>query len=315
MAEGLDVATLGEGLVVFDPAHPGPLRHVAAFTKRVAGAEVNVAVALARLGHRTAWSGRVGADEFGAQVLGMLRAEGVDVSRAQTDPDAPTGIYFKEWSAPRRLAAAFYRTGAAGGRLAAGDLDHSLSARVLHLTGIPVALSDTAADTVRTLADAAVARGTLLSFDVNMRHRLLAGRDPQRLLGPLARQADLLFMSDAEAAVLTGGDDPEHVRRFLATARARTAVVHGEHGCYAVHDGGVTEQDAFPVPVADPVGAGDAFAAAFLSGLLRGEPVARCLRLASAAGACAVSVPGDAESMPWPDALARLADRADHVER
>lgn len=107
MAERIEVATLGEALAVMDPLDRGALRHVETFAKRIGGAELNVAVALSRLGHRAGWAGRLGDDEFGREILGFLRGEGVDASGVHLDPDAPTGLYFKERRALDRLSLPF----------------------------------------------------------------------------------------------------------------------------------------------------------------------------------------------------------------
>src|SRR3954465_11837119 len=90
------LTTLGEALIVMDPLSRGPLRHVGRFEKHYGGAELNVAVGLSRLGHRVGWFGSLGDDEFGREILAFARGEGVDVSRATGDPEAPTGLYFKE---------------------------------------------------------------------------------------------------------------------------------------------------------------------------------------------------------------------------
>ena len=301
--------TVGEAMVVFDPDSPGLLRHVDGFVKRVGGAELNVAVALARLGHRVGWAGALGDDEFGAQIVSVLRGEGVDVDGVRFSAHAPTGIYFKQRGAVGQLRVAYYRAGSAASRLRFEDLDLDplLGAGVLHLTGITAALSDACADLVARLAAAAVDRGTLLSVDANVRWSLLGDRDPRDVLAPLVERADLLFVSGEEADALFGAHDPEVLRDVLAGLRARTIVVHDGHGAWAVDADGVTRRPAHAVTVVDAVGAGDAFVAGFLSGRLRGWDVGECLALGNACGACAVTLPGDAESMPTErDALALL---------
>lgn len=303
----IDVATLGEGLTVLDPTVPGPLRHVGSFAKRVGGAEVNVAVALARLGHRAAWAGRLGDDPFGREILSLLRGEGVETGGATLDPGAPTGVYFKERGALGQLRVYYYRTGSAASRARIEDLDVDalLGARILHLTGITPALSNSCAALTEALIAEAVARGVLVSFDANVRWRLWGDRDPAAWLAPLVAQADFVFCSEEEAALLFGGSEPDELRAVLADRRAQAVVVHGEHGAFAVEVGGVTERAGHRVEVLDTVGAGDAFVAGFLSGRLRGWDTGGCLDLANACGACAVTVSGDVESMP--DEAAALA--------
>ncbi len=317
MSAPLEAATLGEGLVVLDPLTNGPLRHVAQFAKRLGGAEVNVAVALARLGHHAAWAGALGDDEFGRELLAFLRGEGLDTSGVRLDPAAPTGIYFKERRSLGRLQVAYYRAGSAASRMGPEDVDVDglLRAGLLHLTGITPAVSEGCRALVDRLTAAAVERGVTLSFDANVRRRLLGGRDARELLEPFAARADLLFCSEEEAELLLGGADPGAVQRAREGLRAEVVVVHEAGGAFAVHDGGVTHAAGHEVAVVDTVGAGDAFVAGFLSGRLRGWDVAGCLALANACGACAVTVPGDVESMPTEREVLPLLDGRREVER
>ena len=294
------VTTLGEALIVLDPLSKGPLRHVGRFEKNVGGAEFNVAVGLSRLGHAAGWAGRLGHDEFGAEILAFARGENVDVSRSNLDPDAPTGLYFKEWRALGQLRVSYYRAGSAASRMSFDELDtdYLLSGAFLHLTGITASLSESCHDLISHLISAANERGVTISFDLNVRHGLLRGRDPREVLGPLAERADLLFLSGEEAKLLFGGDDAERVGEARGDTRAETIVVHGAEGAFAVEEGGVSEMPAYPVDVVDTVGAGDAFVAGFLSGRLRGWSTGECLDLANACGACAVTVPGDLNGLP-----------------
>ena len=299
MAEPPQLTTLGEALVVMDPLSKGPLRHVGRFQKHVGGAEFNVAVGLSRLGHRVGWAGRLGDDEFGAEILALARAEEVDVSRASRDSGAPTGLYFKEWRAMNQLRVHYYRAGSAASRMrfAETDVDYLLSGELLHLTGITAALSESCHDLIERLIDAANDRGVPVSFDVNVRRLLLRERDPREVLGPLAARADVLFLSEDEAELLFGGSDTERVRDAKQDLRAETVVVHRAEGAFAVEDE-VFEKAGYSADVVDTVGAGDAFVAGFLSGRLRGWSTAECLDMANACGACAVTVPGDLQGLP-----------------
>lgn len=307
----VEVTTLGEALVVLDPVSRGPLRHVGAFEKRLGGAEVNVAVALARLGHGAAWAGSLGDEEFGHEILAFLRGEGVDVSAAALDPESPTGVYFKEHRALDRLRVYYYRAGSAASRMAPGqfDLDRLLSGKVLHLTGITPALSDGCRELVEELIDAARERGVTVSFDANVRWRLFGEHDPGEVLSSLISRSDLVFLSEEEAELLLGCAGPDAVMEAARERGLGAVVVHGETGAFAVENGELAEESSKPVVPVDTVGAGDAFVAGFLSGRLRGWSLSRSLRLANTCGACAVTVPGDATSMPTEaDALSLLDD-------
>ena len=309
MENPLQVTTLGEALVVMDPLSKGPLRHVGSFEKHLGGAEFNVAVGLSRLGHRVGWAGSLGDDEFGAEILAFARGEGIDVSAVNLDPEAPTGLYFKEWRALGQLRVHYYRAYSAASRMRFDDLDldYLLSGGILHLTGITPALSESCHETIERLLSAANERGTTVSFDLNVRKTLLGDRDPREVLGPLAARADVLFLSDDEAGLMFGGGEPSDVETGMEDVRAGTVVVHGAGGAFAVEEAGVSEMAGYSVDVVDTVGAGDAFVAGFLSGRLRGWETVGCLDLANACGACAVTVPGDLKGLPTEaEALALL---------
>lgn len=313
----IEVLTLGEALIVLDPASRGPLRQIGTFEKHVGGAELNVAVALARLGHSASWAGKLGDDEFGAEILAFARGEGVDVSGSSLDPNSATGIYFKERRALDKLRVYYYRSGSAASKMRFEelDLDRLLSAGVLHLTGITPALSENCRDLTERMMDEANERGVLVSFDANVRFRLFEARDSREVLLPLVERADLLFLSDEEAELLLGGEEPEAVRRAARDLRAGTVVVHGAGGAFAIEGDQLFERPAYPVEVVDTVGAGDAFVGGFLSGRLRGWDTGKSLELANACGACAVTVPGDAESMPFEDEALVLVGGAQQAER
>lgn len=317
MSEPLELTTLGEALVVMDPVFKGPLKHIRGFEKSLGGAELNVAVGMSRLGHRVGWTGRLGDDEFGEEILAFARGEKVDISRASLNPEAPTGVYFKEWRSLDQLRVYYYRAGSAASQMRFEDLDldYMLSGKILHLTGITPALSDKCHDLIEHVLSVANERGVTVSFDVNVRWRLFEGRDPRKILEPLAARADILFLSDGEADLLFGGSDLDPVREAKRSMRAETLIVHRAEGAFAVEEGGVSESLAYPVNAVDTVGAGDAFVAGFLSGRLRGWKTEECLDLANACGACAVTVPGDLKGLPTQEeALALRRGRPD-VER
>lgn len=278
---------------------------------------MNVAVALARLGHRSGWAGALGDDEFGQEILAFTRGERVDVSRVALTPEAPTGLYFKETGVLGQLRAYYYRASSAASCMSFADLDldYLLSGEILHLSGITPALSDGCRDLIGRLMHEANERGTPLSFDANVRWKLFKDKDPQKILSPLIAHADLLFLSDEEAELLLGTSDPEGVREAGERMRARTVVVHGRERAFAAGEGGLVEKEAHPVESVDVVGAGDAFVGGFLSGRLREWDTEGCLELANACGALAVTVPGDTESMPTEAETLDLLHARSTVER
>ncbi len=296
MPDRIDLLTTGELLASIAPQFPRvPLAESTLLRWSVGGSEVNVAVALAGRGHRVGWAGAVGDDPFGREGLRRLADCGVDVSRAVVDPAAPTGVYFKELLPTGALRNHPYRVGSAASRMTSADLDfeYLLSARHLHLTGITASISASGKDLVGSLMAAARDREVEVSFDVNLRHRLLDGRDPVALLLPLVRQADLVFCSRREAVLLLGTDDPGRLSGLLPESVEGAIVVHDNAGAFAVTRRGTSSVVAREAEVVDPTGAGDAFAAGFLSGRLDSQPVAACLDRAAELAAMVVADPGD----------------------
>lgn len=207
--EGLEeksVVTVGESMALFTGLTTGPLRHASQFSASVAGSESNVAIGLSRAGVPVRWIGRVGDDEFGQLVLRTLRAESVDTSLAIVDNRAPTGLVFRERRTADLSRVVYYRKASAGSRLRPGDVDPDVvaGARLLHVTGITSALSESARDTVRHAVNVAKATGVPVSMDVNYRATLwseTAAREECRRLLP---QVDVLFAGAHEASVVLG---------------------------------------------------------------------------------------------------------------
>jgi 2-dehydro-3-deoxygluconokinase len=310
LLQGLDataiteVATIGEALGVMTPVEPGRLRDVTSYEKDVGGAELNVAVALARLGHRSRWLGAVGDDEIGHQALASLRAAGVDADHARVIRDGRTGLYLKEQRTNGRLRVHYYRDDSVATRMAPSHLDISAltDARIVHLTGITACLQPYGAAIVEVALDAAHRSNRLVTFDVNLRRKLLNDRDAAELMRPALESAHVLVLSEEEADVFLGGRDEAALGKALAQlSSARLVVVHGSGGALAADEDGMWAADSYEAVPLDTVGAGDAFMAGLLSGILRGWPTRDALKLANACGACAVAVRGDARSMPYED--------------
>ncbi|HWN33768.1 MAG TPA: sugar kinase, partial [Pseudonocardia sp.] len=290
------LVTLGEVMVSLSANRIGPLRHARHLDLSVAGSEANVAIGVVRLGHPATWLSRLGDDEFGALVRATVRGQGVTVC-AQVDPVAPTGLMVKERRTGDVGRVLYYRAGSAASRLSPADLPSGVleAAQVLHVTGITPALSSTAAEAVRHAVSVARAAGVTVSLDVNYRARLWDLPTAQAELSSLARLADVVFASADELVVLGAEGDPE---RLLREGPHTVVVTDGGKGAFSVGAAGVVRQPAFPVRVVDPVGAGDAFVAGYLAGLLDGLDEPARMRQAASAAAICVSAEGDWEGLP-----------------
>ncbi|MFE1733269.1 sugar kinase [Streptomyces bacillaris] len=340
-----DVVCLGESMVTFLPSQPGRLADVPSFGRGIGGAESNVACALAAAGHRAAWVGRIGADGFGDHLVETIAGYGVDTSAVRRDPDRPTGIYFRT-ATDRGTGAhevAYYRAGSAASAMSPANVPYGelFAGRILHLSGITAALSADCLALLRELTAPRPGR-PLVSFDVNHRPRLWRDGDAGVLL-ELASRCDLVFVGEDEAEEAWGIVGAEAIRAALPEpsvvvvkrgSAGATVFASGRRpgprssnaggadiGSRPAHVGGaeagegaaqaadrdtVTVVPALRVDVVAAVGAGDAFAAGFLSATLRGLPVRDRVRHGHLMAAAVLTVPGDLTEPPARDHADRL---------
>jgi 2-dehydro-3-deoxygluconokinase len=311
------VVTVGETMALLDAPASGRLGTV--LPVGMGGAESNVAIGLARLGVDCTWVSRVGDDALGTFLTREIRAEGVRVL-ATRDPGAPTGLMLKELRNGRPWRVRYYRAGSAASRLSSADVDavaeEIAAADVLHLTGITAALGPAPRAAVERAMQVARAAGTLVSFDVNHRATLWSGDEAAPVLARLTAAADLVFAGPEEAALVldrTPGpvtvDEGEGLGRELAKRGPATVVVKlGALGALAVAGDEVHHAPALPITVVDPVGAGDAFVAGYLSEVVAGVTVPERLRTGNACGAAVCGVRGDWEGLPTRAELTELGD-------
>jgi 2-dehydro-3-deoxygluconokinase len=242
----------------------------------------------------------VGDDSFGRLVLRQLRAEGVDTRCAVVDAQRPTGLMFVEQRTADLTSVEYRRAGSAGSAVSRDDVAKALRTdpRVLHVTGITPALSDSAAEAVAFAVESACAAGVLVSFDVNFRSRLWSRERAREVLTPLARRATLVIASDDELDLVAEGPEDEAVADLLGHGVRQVAVKRGPRGATLYSREGRVDAPALAVTAVDPIGAGDAFTAGFLSGLLDDLDPAGCLARGATTGAFAVSTRGDWEGAP-----------------
>ncbi|MFS0911835.1 sugar kinase [Microbacterium sp. 179-I 3D2 NHS] len=270
---------VGEGMVALVPLTAQPLEDSRTFHRSLAGAEWNTAIALASAGIRTAVIARVGDDGFGRFLTSELDRHDVDASAVEIDPDAPTGLYVKEL-APRADGAVegtmhYYRAGSAGAALSPTTLESAAASALLseaalvHTSGITPALSPSARAAQEAIfADRRPDR--LVSFDVNWRPALWREREEEgtTLLADFARRSDVLFCSRPDAQAVFGAADPDALRALFP--EPRYLLVTDSGGAVAFDGVEQAASAALDVPVVETIGAGDAFAAGFLAGVLTG---------------------------------------------
>ena len=295
----IDVVTFGETMVSLRSA--GPLSVPGTLTARLAGAESNVAIGLARLGHRTRWVSRVGDDEYGSVLVKALRGEGIDVTGVEVDPVRPTGLMVAAARTADTTSVSYYRAGSAASALGPHDAARLGPARILHISGITPALSPSAAEAVRTATHSGAY--DIVSLDVNHRSRLWSREQAAATLRPLLPRVSVVVGSPHELLMLADGGIPELVAMGIDVVEKRGA---DGAALWLGATGEVVEVPALKVTVVDVVGAGDAFTAGYLSGVLDGlSPVDRLMRGARVAAFC-VSAAGDYEGLPTRAELERI---------
>jgi 2-dehydro-3-deoxygluconokinase len=293
-----DVVTFGETMVLFAPGERDKLENAAAYHASIGGAESNCAIGLARLGHCVCWVSRVGSDPFGSRVLKTLRGECVDVSRVEVSANEPTGIMFKEPAPGNTSRIFYYRRNSAAAGLKAESFE-SLTAKFLFVTGITPALSDSNRALTFKVVERFRAAGSTVVFDPNMRFRLWNADQARTVFLDLAKNCDILIPSLTEAEILTGFTEPDSILDGLRSLGPSKVILKaGDLGVWYADGEERGFCPCFPVKEIDPVGAGDAFCAGFISGLLDERSLPEAVSRGAALGALCVSTFGDYHGLP-----------------
>jgi 2-dehydro-3-deoxygluconokinase len=284
----------------------------------VGGAEANVGIGLARLGHSTRMISRVPANDLGDAAIGFLRRYGMDASGVSTGPGR-MGLYFLSPGAGQRASAIVYDREAssfAAARAADFDLDRLLAdVDLLHMSGITPALGPDSAELAVAVAEAARAKGIAISFDGNYRAQLWQrwDSDPKSILTRLVGMADTFFGNHRDISLLLGsrfsgeGEDRRReaaqaafdafpqLKLIASTARHVTdADTHRISARIDSRDAVVQTEEVTVAGIVDRIGAGDAFAAGVLHGLRLGRNLDWTVRAGLALTVLKHSLPGDA---------------------
>ncbi|MFJ5646196.1 sugar kinase [Streptomyces sp. NPDC093223] len=292
-----DVLTIGEAMASIR-TH-APLRLGGAAHLSVAGSESNVAIGLARLGHRAAWGGVVGRDQPGELIRRTMSAEGVDTRFIRSTAESFTGFIAFDRPAHDITQVSYHRAGSAGSTLTAAECVAAVagtSPRLLHLTGITPALSVSAREATLAAARAAHAAGVQVTLDVNHRARLWSRADAAAALRELLPLVHTVFASEDELDLLTPAKDAP--AELLAGGVAEVVVTAGAAGAHCHTPEASLFQPALPVTAVDSIGAGDAFVSGYLSAVLDALPPESRLHRAATVGAFCVGTHGDWEGLP-----------------
>ena len=302
--------TIGEPMAMFTANEAGDLAQAATFTKRLAGAEMNVAIGMARLGYSSTYITKLGLDSFGRYIEQALSEEGVDTSHFTYSSERPTAFQLKS----RELhgddpVVEYFRKGSAASTLCAEEYADAIFSQPshLHLTGVACAVSPSLRGLCHKALDVAKSYGNTVSFDTNLRPALWSSPSEMvKEINALACKADVVLPGISEGIILTGSDQPEAIADFYLSHGVQLVVVKlGSDGAYyksALGESG--HVGGYPVKeVIDTVGAGDSFAVGVISAWLESLSLSQSVARGCLFGALAVQVLGDSEGLPTRDQL------------
>lgn len=320
--KNLDVITIGESMVVFNPMQDVSFVDSHLFMKQLAGAESNFSIGLSRLNHKVGWISRLSDDSLGHYVNHVLRGNGVDTSMVQFDEEYPTGLLIKERLVKDQTNVHYYRSNSAASVMNPSiiDVEYFLGAKILFITGITPALNFSCEETIYKAIETAKSLDMKIVFDPNIRYKLI-GDDIERykqMLNDIASKSDYFLPGEGEIAFLTENEDLEESINFYLEKNPELDVIVklGARGCYFANT-----QEQFNVPgykvkeIVDPIGAGDAFSAGLVSGLLEGKNIKQSLEQANLLGSILIQTNGDIEGFPFKKQLKEYQNFIDNPSK
>ncbi|MEK8133049.1 sugar kinase [Paenibacillus filicis] len=312
-----EIITFGETMALMMPDNTKGIEYSSHFHSSFGGAESNVAIGVSRLGHRVGWFGRLGKDPLGQMIFKKIRGEGIDVSRAELTTEAPTGLILRQ-VVNGKSSVYYYRKGSAASFMRPEHLDEAYikQAKYLHVTGITMALSESARETVREAVRLAKKHGVKVCFDPNLRLKLWTIEEARGVLLDMAAQADYFLPGLDELKLLYETENEDEIFAKLRELPGRSIVKGGDDVTYVVEPDSVTEVPYFKAEtVVDTVGAGDGFCAGFFAGLLKGYELPEAVRLGNLVGCMVVQTEGDWEGIPTWEQVEAFLNNVKHVER
>ena len=292
-----DVIAYGEPMLEFNQTGGAGTR---TYLQGYGGDTSNAAIAAARAGASAGYLTAVGDDPYGRAFRDLWSAEGVDHSRVKTDRDAPTAVYFVTHGADGHQFS-FFRKGSAASRYAPADLpkDYIASAKILHLSGISLAISDSACDAGFAAMEAARAAGVRVSFDTNLRLKLWPKARARAVITEAIRMADICLPSFDDILALGGPDKPDAVVDMMLGLGAKiVALKNGAEGAIVADAARRVAVPAHPCKPVDATGAGDCFGGSFIARLVAGDDMVAAARYAATAAALSTEGYGAVEPIP-----------------
>ncbi|GEQ23401.1 sugar kinase [Clostridium butyricum] len=307
----MDVITIGDAMVAMCPKEKGPILFCNTFERKIGGAELNVAIGCARLGLKSGWISRLGQDDFGKHILKTVRGEGIDTSQIELVEGYQTSVYFREVMANGDSRSFYYREKSPTSTMTAESLDENYfrNSKVLHITGVFPSINDNNKEILLKAVELAKKNNLLISFDPNIRLKMWTKSQAREFINKFLSEVDILLVGDEEISILIDEEDTnEAIKKFHDMGIDKVVVKRGAKGAIGSDGSNIYDVAAIkPKALIDTVGAGDGFAAGFLSAYLKGDSFEESIEFANAVGSLVVGIEGDNEGLPYyEDVLAHL---------
>ena len=322
----LDIIPIGRVAIDFNPTdYNRPLSQSEHFNKYLGGSPANIAVGMARLGHKVGFLGKISDDQFGDFVQGFFENEGIDVSHVtRCQNGEKLGLTFTEILSPTQSSILMYREGAADLQLHPDDVDEAYiaSARSLLISGTALCCSPTREASLKALSYARKTGATVI-FDADYRSYTWKNLDEIAVYTSLvAEQSQIILGSREEFDLMErliglDGSDRQSADYWLNKGVEIVVIKHGKEGSTAYTKDGSYAIKPFPVAALKGFGGGDGYASSFLHGLMTGHTVHESLEFGSASAAMLVASHACSRDMPTEEALLRFIkdEKAQYGER
>lgn len=302
---------VGEPMGLLIAKEEGAMEDVKNYCLATAGAELNVAIGVGRLGQNVSYLTKVGDDPLGKLIINTLQNNKIGTELVSVSEDRMTGFMMKSKVTKGDPEICYFRKNSAASSLQTEDVDKIDFTKYsnLHLTGIFAALSDTTRQTAYYLIQKAKEHHITVSFDPNLRPQLWKSEEEMReVLNALAFQCDIVFPGIAEGEILTGSREPDEINQFYLEHGVKAVVTKcsGEGAYVSEKNHSFMCPGFFVEHVVDTVGAGDGFAAGVLSALMEGKSMEEAVRRGNAVGAIQVMSVGDNEGLPDQEKLRKF---------
>jgi 2-dehydro-3-deoxygluconokinase len=275
-------------MVEFCATNPGRLSQVVQYKRGWGGDSSNFAISVARQGCKAAHLCRLGDDEFGQSFLELWRKEEMDLSRVIVEPNAFTAVYFISLMEHGGHDFTYYRKNSAASRYRVSDLDEDYikKAKVVHTSGISLAVSEKLREAAFKAIDYCKEVDGIVSFDLNLRPRLWTINSARSICDLAFKKSNIVFASKDDIKLLFGIDDPLKASRHIIKLGVETVIIKlGSEGCYVATKEESFTSAGFNVDMIDTTGAGDAFDGAWIVGRLKEWDNRKKARYANAVGA------------------------------